>query len=90
VMQPITKKKVLRRLQIIKGQLSGLERMIQSENYCIDIITQSTAIKEALSGVEDLLLEHHIKTHVAEQMSSGQSQKVVSEILKVHRLAKRK
>jgi len=89
-MQPITKKKVLRRLQIIKGQLSGLERMIQSENYCIDIITQSTAIKEALSGVEDLLLEHHIKTHVAEQMSSGQSQKVVSEILKVHRLAKRK
>ena len=90
MMQPITKKKVLRRLQIIKGQLSGLERMIQSENYCIDIITQSTAIKEALSGVEDLLLEHHIKTHVAEQMSSGQSQKVVSEILKVHRLAKRK
>ena len=81
-----TKKQVLRRLQIIKGQLSGLEKMINDEKYCVDIITQSSAIKQALSGIENLLLEHHLQTHVIMQMKSGQSKKATGEILKVYKL----
>ncbi len=85
-MEQKTKKQALRRLQIIKGQLNGLEKMINDEKYCVDIITQSSAIKQALSGVEDLLLEHHLQTHVIMQMKSGQSKKATGEILKVYKL----
>ena len=89
-MEPLAKKRALRRLQIIKGQLAGLEKMVDREQYCIDIITQSSAIKEALSGVEDVILENHLATHAVMQMRSGQSKKAIAEILKVYRLSKRK
>jgi DNA-binding FrmR family transcriptional regulator len=89
-MKADTKKKVLRRLSLIKGQLNGLTKMVDDERYCVDIITQSTAIKEALSGVEDLMLENHLTTHVVEQMKSGKSKKAVEEILKIYKLAQKK
>lgn len=84
-----TKKQALRRLQIIKGQLNGLEKMIKDEKYCVDIITQSSAIKQALSGIDNLLLEHHLATHVAMQMKSGETKKATGEILKVYKLSKK-
>lgn len=84
------KKKALRRLSLIKGQLGGLTKMVDAERYCVDIITQSSAIKEALSGVEDLVLENHLTTHVVEQIKSGKSKKAVDEILKVYKLAQKK
>ena len=84
------KKKALRRLSLIKGQLNGLTKMVDTERYCVDIITQSSAIKEALSGVEDLMLENHLTTHVVEQVKSGRSKKAVEEILKVYKLAQKK
>ncbi len=88
-MEPQTKKKALRRLQVVKGQLNGLEKMVNEEKYCVDIITQSSAIRHALSGVEDLLLEHHLGTHVMMQMKSGEAKKATGEMLKVYKLAKK-
>ncbi|HUX36243.1 MAG TPA: metal-sensitive transcriptional regulator [Candidatus Paceibacterota bacterium] len=85
-MEVKTKKQALRRLQIIKGQLNGLEKMISDEKYCVDIITQSSAIRHALTGIDSLLLEHHLRTHVVSQMKSGQSKKAIEEILKVCKL----
>ncbi len=64
--------------------------MIEENKYCVDVITQSLAVKEALSGVEDLILENHLATHVVEQMKSGQSKKAIGEILSIYRLSKRK
>ena len=84
------KKKAQRRLSLIKGQLNGLVRMIDEERYCVDIITQSSAVKEALSGVEDIVLENHLSTHVMQQMKSGKEKRVVEEILKVYKLAQKK
>lgn len=84
------KKKAARRLNIIQGQLKGLAKMVDEEKYCVDIITQTSAIKEALSGVEDLVLENHLSTHVLHQIKSGKEQKAVSEILKVYKLAQKK
>jgi len=84
------KKKAERRLSLIKGQLNGLIKMVGEERYCVDIITQSSAIKEALSGVEDLILENHLSTHVLEQIRSGKEKKATEEILKVYKLAQRK
>ena len=84
------KKKALRRLNIIQGQVNGLADMVQAEKYCVDIITQSSAIKEALSGVEHIILENHLSTHVLEQMKEGKERKAIEEILKLYKLAQKK
>lgn len=84
------KKKAQRRLSLIKGQISGIIKMVDQERYCVDIITQSSAVKEALSGVEDLILENHLSTHVIEQMKSGKEKKAADEILKIYKLAQKK
>ena len=64
--------------------------MVTTENYCVDIITQSSAVRQALSTVEDLLLENHLSTHVKEQMESGQLGKVVREISKIYKIGKKR
>ena len=84
------KKKSLRRLNLIKGQLNGLIKMVDEERYCVDIITQASAVKEALSGVEGLILENHLSTHVLEQMRNGKEKKATDEILKIYKLAQKK
>jgi len=89
-MKPEIKKKLASRLNRIEGQIRGLNRMIEDEKYCIDIITQSSAIKEALSSVEDLLLENHLSTHVIEQIKSGREKQAMGEIMKVYKRSKRK
>ncbi len=84
------KSRVIRRLKIIEGQIRGLQSMVDKEEYCVDIITQSSAIKEAISSIENLILENHLSTHVLEQMKSGKEKKAVDEILKVYKLAQKK
>lgn len=84
------KNKAIRRLKIVEGQIRGLQKMVERGDYCIDIINQSLAVKEALSGAEDLILENHLKTHATSQMKSGDSPKAVKEILSIYRLSKRR
>ena len=84
------KKKLNNRLLRIEGQIRGLNRMVDEEKYCIDIITQSSAIKEALSSVEGLLLENHLATHVIEQIKGGNEKQALQEIIKVYRRSKKK
>lgn len=84
------KSKATRRLKIVEGQVRGLQKMVEEEKYCIDIITQASAIKEALAGVEDLILENHLTTHVIHQIKHGKEQQAATEILKVYKLAQRK
>lgn len=82
--------KAIRRLKIIEGQIRGLQKMVEDCSYCVDIITQASAIKEALSGVEDLILENHLSTHVIEQIKGNKEEKAVNEILKIYKLAQKK
>lgn len=65
-------------------------KMVADEKYCVDIITQSSAIKEALSGIERIILENHLSTHVIAQMKGGKEKKAVEEIVKLYKLAQRK
>jgi CsoR family transcriptional regulator, copper-sensing transcriptional repressor len=81
------KTKALRRLKIAEGQVRGIQKMIEEESYCVDIITQTEAIKEALTSVGALLLENHLSTHVASQMKESARDKMLSEIMKVYKLA---
>lgn len=84
------KKRAIRRLKILEGQIRGLQRMVKKEEYCIDILHQSSAVKQALSGVEDLILENHLSTHVVEQIKDGKESKSTKEILEIYKLSKKK
>jgi DNA-binding FrmR family transcriptional regulator len=60
------KDRVLARLRRIEGQIRGLQRMVENDDYCIDILTQITAASNALKKVAVGLLEDHIRHCVAE------------------------
>ncbi len=89
-MKETIKKRVIRRLKILEGQIRGLQKMVEKEKYCIDIIAQSLAVKQALSGVEDLILENHLSTHVMDQIKSGKESKSTKEILAIYKLSRKK
>lgn len=83
------KQKVLHRLKIVEGQVRGLQEMLNKDVYCIDIITQTSAVKQALSRVEDALMENHLKTCALDQIKKGKAGKAQSEILKVYKLKRK-
>jgi DNA-binding FrmR family transcriptional regulator len=80
---------LVRRLNIIEGQIRGLKDMIENDKYCIDIITQTSAVKQALSSVEDALMESHLSTCLVNQIQKGQTEKATKEILKVYGLKRK-
>ena len=83
------KQKIIRRLKIIEGQVRGLQDMIEKDKYCIDVITQTSAVKQALSNIEDVLLEGHLGHCAINQIKKGQTEKAIGEILKVYQLKRK-
>lgn len=83
------KQKLVHRLKIIEGQVRGLQELVAKDRYCIDIITQTSAVKQALSTIEDILLANHLETCAMHQMTHGQVAKAKNEILKVYRLKRK-
>ncbi|MCC7160195.1 metal-sensitive transcriptional regulator [Candidatus Nomurabacteria bacterium] len=83
------KQKLIRRLKIIEGQVRGLQNMIDKDIYCIDVITQTSAVKQGLSNIEDLLLEGHLGHCLVNQIQKGQTAKATEEILKVYKLKRK-
>ena len=83
------KQKLIRRLKILEGQVRGLQNMVDADTYCIDIITQTSAIKQGLSNIEDLLLEGHLGHCLINQIKNGQINKATKEILKVYQLKRK-
>lgn len=81
--------KLVRRLKIIEGQVRGLQKMVESDKYCIDIITQTSAVKQGLSNLEDILLEGHLGHCVVDQIKKGDTKKATNEILKVYQLKRK-
>ncbi|MBY0544545.1 MAG: metal-sensitive transcriptional regulator [Gammaproteobacteria bacterium] len=88
-MTSTAKSKVMRRLKLLEGQVRGLQKMVNSDTYCIDVITQTSAVKQGLSNVEDLLLENHLSGCILKQVTSGQTAKAKEEILKVYKLKRK-
>ncbi|MEK7652632.1 MAG: metal-sensitive transcriptional regulator [Patescibacteria group bacterium] len=84
------KNKITRRLKVLEGQIRGLQNMIKEDKYCIDIINQSSAVKQALSSVENLIMEEHLSTCVIKQIKDKKESKAIKEILNVYKLSKNK
>ena len=83
------KDNLVRRLRIIEGQVRGLEEMVKKDTYCVDIITQTSAVRRALSSIEDALLEGHLGHCVVKQIKRGEEKKATEEILKVYQLKRK-
>lgn len=72
-------KDLINRLNRIEGQVRGVKAMVEEERYCVDILTQVSAIQSALNGFNKELLSNHIKTCVVDDIRSGDEQ-VVDEL----------
>jgi DNA-binding FrmR family transcriptional regulator len=70
-MQLPAKTSVLKRLTRIEGQVRGLMRMVAEDRYCIDVITQVTAVRAALKRVEEEVLKDHVAHCVEHAISAG-------------------
>ena len=74
------KDQVLTRLRRIEGQVRGLHKMVESDRYCIDVLTQVSAVKAALEGVALQLLAEHTEHCVAEAIMAGDGEPKVREL----------
>lgn len=89
-MKSAVSEKLIRQLSVIEGQIRGLKKMVEEDTYCIDVITQLSAVRNSLSSVEEKILENHLNTCAITQIKGKGQEQAVSEILKVYKLAKRK
>ncbi|MFZ1801371.1 MAG: metal-sensitive transcriptional regulator [Candidatus Saccharimonas aalborgensis] len=83
------KKRASHRTKIIEGQIKGLQKMIDNEQYCMDILTQSLAIQKSLASLNKLIVENHITTHITDMLSSGDEKeqtKALEELLNLYEL----
>lgn len=81
------KEEVLSRLRKVEGQIRGLQKMVEADAYCIDILTQITAASNALKKVAVGLLEDHIRHCVANESEGGKDM-VKEATLAIERLVK--
>ena len=65
---------LIKRLHRIEGQVRGIERMVEEERYCIDILTQIAAVSTALEGVSVKLLEDHVRHCVSDALAAGDAE----------------
>ena len=83
------KKRASHRTKIIEGQIKGLQKMIDNEQYGMDILTQSLAIQKSLASLNKLIVENHLTTHITEMLSSGEEKeqtKAIEELLNLYEL----
>lgn len=70
--------------------MRGVQKMIENEDYCMDILTQSLAIQKSIGSLNKLILENHIRTHITESLSSSSEadkEKAVEELLGLYELS---
>ncbi len=76
---------LLSRLRKIEGQARGVQKMIQDDRYCVDILAQISSMKAALSKVELALLESHTRGCVAEAIRGDGGEEKINELMRVIR-----
>ncbi len=77
------KEKIQARLRRIEGQTRGLQRMVEQDKYCVDIMTQISSVQAALEQVSLLLMEGHLRHCVTEAIQQGNGDEKISEVLSV-------
>jgi len=81
-----TRKEALKRLKLIAGQVTGVERMITGDRYCVDVLLQVASVQSALGEVGRIILKSHVETCLAEALRSNkpdQRLKKINELMDV-------
>jgi len=89
-MDSVTKKQVINRLRSVEGHVRGIERMVEEDSYCIDVIKQAIAVQRALERVNGIMLENHLQTCVTTAIRGEEAQereRVIGELLEVFETA---
>lgn len=73
---------LIKRLNRIEGQVKGIQKMVEEERYCIDVLTQISAIRSAINKVGSIILENHIKGCVVNSIKEDNSEASIEELMK--------
>ena len=83
---------LVRRLHRIEGQVRGIERMVEEDRYCVDVLTQISAVTTALESLAFLVLDDHVKHCVADALAAGDDESATAKaeelLAAVHRFAR--
>lgn len=82
------KRALVNRLSRIEGQVRGIKEMLLDDKYCVDILTQTSAISSAINSFAREILESHIRSCVAEGVRSGDDEKIEELIKTIERFIK--
>lgn len=91
-MEENVKKQIVNRLRSISGHVQGIERMVEGDVYCIDVIKQVLAVQSALTKVSNLVLENHLQTCVTTAIrgqDAEQQRRVIDEIVDVFEVSRK-
>lgn len=75
------KSRAIHRIKIVQGHLKKIQKMIESDQYCVDIVHQSRAVQSALKKLDLIIIEEHLKTCVIEDIKNGEEKQTTEELL---------
>jgi len=78
---------ILRRLAYIEGHLNGVRRMIESDQYCVDVLKQTYAVRRAVEKMEARILENHLQGCVVQGIKEGREDAVIGELVDLYEIA---
>jgi DNA-binding FrmR family transcriptional regulator len=80
---------VLKRLAYIEGHLKGIRKMVESDQYCVDILKQTYAVKRAIDKLEAVLMQGHLNGCVRSGFQEGRDQEMIGELAELFELSRR-
>lgn len=83
-----TKERIVHRLKIVQGHVRKVQSMVDTDEYCIDIIHQSQAIQKALKEIDNVILQDHLLGCVTRAIQKGQKDTAVKEVMSIFKKTK--
>jgi CsoR family transcriptional regulator, copper-sensing transcriptional repressor len=83
------KSDILKRLAYIEGHLKGIRKMVEDDQYCVDVLKQTYAVKRAIDKLEGILLSSHLNGCVREGFQDGREQQVINELSELFEMSRR-
>lgn len=79
----VPKTNIIHRLKIARGHLEKVIDMVEADEYCIGVVHQLLAIQSAIKKIDEIVLENHLKTCVADSIKKGESDAAIKEVMEV-------
>ncbi len=80
------KQETLKRLNYVDGHLAGIRRMIEQEQYCVDVLRQTYAVRRSIQKIESLMLQGHLHTCVVDGVKEGREDQVLNELIELYKI----